>query len=80
MVVRYHPVFLNPNVPKVTDRVWRDVEGCGGMWRDGTEGCNESIPAQEGENLDDYLFREFGYSKEPNEARDHTTIHSTRQD
>merc|ERR1719215_168152 len=34
VVVRYHPVFLNPNVPK------------------------------EGENLDDYLFREFGYSKD----------------
>jgi predicted DsbA family dithiol-disulfide isomerase/SAM-dependent methyltransferase len=32
--IRYHPVFLNPNVPK------------------------------EGESLDDYLFREFGYSKE----------------
>ena len=23
--------------------MWRDVEGCGGMWRDGTEGCNESF-------------------------------------
>jgi len=33
-VVRYHPVFLNPNVP------------------------------QEGESLDDYLLREYGYSKE----------------
>merc|ERR1719356_2060608 len=32
--IRYHPVFLNPNVPK------------------------------EGESLDDYLFREFGYSRE----------------
>lgn len=33
-VVRYHPIFLNPNVPK------------------------------EGESLDDYLLREYGYSKE----------------
>jgi len=33
-VLRFHPVFLNPNVPK------------------------------EGETLDDYLLREFGYSKE----------------
>lgn len=33
-VVRYHPVFLNPNVPA------------------------------EGESLDDYLWREYGYSKE----------------
>merc|ERR1719401_3192918 len=33
-ILRYHPVFLNPNVPK------------------------------EGENLDDYLLREYGYSKE----------------
>jgi predicted DsbA family dithiol-disulfide isomerase len=32
--IRYHPVFLNPNIPK------------------------------EGEALDDYLLREFGYSKE----------------
>lgn len=32
MVVRYHPVFLNPNVPKVGTE-GRDVEGCGGMWR-----------------------------------------------
>lgn len=44
--------------------MWRDVE---------TEGCFLNLSsAQEGENLDDYLFREFGYSKEPNEARDHT--------
>jgi predicted DsbA family dithiol-disulfide isomerase len=34
VVFRYHPVFLNPNVPK------------------------------EGESLDDYLLREYGYSKE----------------
>merc|ERR1719440_2311215 len=34
VVVRYHPVFLNPNVPK------------------------------EGESLDDYLLREYGYSRE----------------
>lgn len=33
-LIRYHPLFLNPNVPK------------------------------EGENLDDYLMREFGYTKE----------------
>lgn len=33
-IVRYHPVFLNPNVPK------------------------------EGESLDDYLLREYGYSKD----------------
>jgi len=34
VTIRYHPVFLNPNVPK------------------------------EGENLDDYLLREYGYTKE----------------
>lgn len=34
VVIRYHPVFLNPNVPK------------------------------EGECLDDYLLREYGYTKE----------------
>lgn len=76
MVVRYHPVFLNPNVPKVGTQ-GRDVEGCGGM---GPKDVMNLSSAQEGENLDDYLFREFGYSKEPNEARDHTTIHNTRQD
>jgi len=41
VVVRYHPVFLNPNVPK------------------------------EGENLDDYLFREFGYSKDYAHSEDY---------
>ena len=73
MVVRYHPVFLNPNVPKVGTQGTE----CGGMWRDGTEGCFLNLSsAQEGENLDDYLFREFGYSKEPNEARDQKTTNS----
>lgn len=57
--------------------MWRDVEGCGGMGP--KDVMNPS--RQEGENLDDYLFREFGYSKEPNEARDKKRqIHNTRQD
>ncbi|CAK0896601.1 unnamed protein product [Prorocentrum cordatum] len=38
---RYHPVFLNPNVPK------------------------------EGESLDDYLLREYGYSKEYAHSEDY---------
>ncbi|CAK9095829.1 unnamed protein product [Durusdinium trenchii] len=41
VVVRYHPVFLNPNVPK------------------------------EGESLDDYLWREFGYTKEYAHSEDY---------
>jgi len=40
-VIRYHPVFLNPNVPK------------------------------EGESLDDYLLREYGYSKEYAHSEDY---------
>jgi len=41
VVFRYHPVFLNPNVPK------------------------------EGESLDDYLLREYGYSKEYAHSEDY---------
>jgi len=41
VVVRYHPVFLNPNVPK------------------------------EGESLDDYLWREFGYTKDYAHSEDY---------
>lgn len=44
------------------------------MWRD-VEGCGDPSIAQEGENLDDYLFREFGYSKEPS-MKHETTIHN----
>jgi len=39
--IRFHPIFLNPNVPK------------------------------EGESLDDYLWREFGYTKEYAHSEDY---------
>lgn len=41
VVIRYHPVFLNPNVPK------------------------------EGESLDDYLLRDYGYTKEYAHSEDY---------
>ena len=59
--MRFHPVFLNPNVSK--DFFWFSLPTCD--WQ--LPPCWQAVASgfeQEGESLDDYLWREFGFTKD----------------